>query len=181
MRLFVAIELPEDVKDYVISVSEKLSSFKELRFVKPEHMHLTLDFLGEIDDSELDSVKDKLKSIIFSTFTLKTMSFGFFPTAKKIRVLWLGLERNEYFIGLQQEIRNLFNHKDKFMPHITVARARDVIIRDAHKLNEAMNNIEYRNMEFKVEKFILFKSELMPEGPAHSKLEEYLSTNKTIA
>lgn len=174
MRLFIAVELPKEVKELVSGVAEQLKDF-DLRFVKPEHMHVTLDFLGEVDDKDLDSIKDKLNSVIFNKFTLKTLSFGFFPNAKHIRVVWLGLERNETFFKLQHDIRELFSHKEKFMPHITVARARDVIIRDAHKLNESMNSIKIDSITFEVEKFILFKSELTPQGAVHSIIEEYYS------
>ena len=135
MRLFIAIDLPLQVKDVVSRFEKELSMFK-LRFVKPEHMHITLTFLGDIED--VDAIKQRLGKIRFSPFKLKIYAYGFFPSTKKIRVIWIGLEHNEEFINLQHDIRELFDNKEKFMPHITIARAREIIIREAEQLNYAI-------------------------------------------
>jgi 2'-5' RNA ligase len=170
MRLFIAIELPKEVKDQVLGLDKHLQEFR-LRFVRPEHMHITLVFLGEVENDA--EIRSKLNTIRFKPFTLKTLGCGFFPTSKRIRVVWMGLERNDYFMKLQQDIRTVFNHKEKFMPHVTIARAREMIITNAHKLNEAMNKIEFKSIEFPVDKFMLYSSELTPQGPVHTVLQEY--------
>jgi RNA 2',3'-cyclic 3'-phosphodiesterase len=177
MRLFIAIELPDEIKSIVLQFEKELSEFKDLRYVRPEHMHLTLSFIGEIPDKDVDAIRDRLGKINFNQFTLKTAGFGFFPSNKKIRVVWLGLEKNETFFKLQHDIRELFDHKEKFMPHITIARARNIITKDADVLNEAMKKIKYQDVSFQVEKFLLFKSELTPQGPIHTVLEEYDSVS----
>jgi len=173
MRLFIAVELPQEVKDIVMKFENVLSNFKDLRFVHPDNMHLTLSFIGEVPDADADVIRHKLRNIRFNPFTLKTRKFGFFPSANKIRVVWIGLERNEDFFKLQHDIRELFDHKEKFMPHITIARARDVIIMDAHLIYDAAEKITYDELGFQVERFALFCSEPSPEGHVHKIIEEY--------
>jgi 2'-5' RNA ligase len=171
IRLFIAVELPQEVKDLALKIEKHLHAFKKLRFVRPEHMHITLAFLGERADVE--HIRKSLKKVRFKPFILKTKGFGFFPSNSRIRVVWLGLERNEDFFKLQHDIRGLFDYKEKFMPHITLARARDIIIKDAKQLEDAMKQVGHQELEFIIDRFYLFSSELTPEGPIHKAIEEY--------
>jgi RNA 2',3'-cyclic 3'-phosphodiesterase len=172
MRLFIAIRPPEEIIGLASMIGKGLTGFP-LRFVKPENMDITLAFLGEIDDKDLGSVRERLMSIRFGKLALKTKGYGFFPSEKRIRVIWIGLERNEDFFRLQHDIRKLFGHKEKFMPHITIARAKEIIINDAERLNDTLKKIGYDEIEFDIDRFYLFSSELTPEGPIHKVIEEY--------
>jgi len=160
MRLFIAIDLPQAVKDMVRAFEKELSIFKDLRFVRPEHMHITLSFFGEVADADVEALREKLHKIRFDPFTLKTLGYGFFPTSKRIRIVWIGLERNEEFFRLQESLRELYRQKEKFMPHITLARAKDIMIREIHQLNEEVKKVKYEEVTFPVDRFILYSSEL---------------------
>jgi 2'-5' RNA ligase len=176
MRLFIAIVPPQEIIDLASMIGNELSSLPDfnLRFVKSENMELTLTFLGEVDDKDVDAIRARLRKIRFDELFLRTKGYGFFPSEKRIRVVWIGLEKNDDFIKLQRDIRELFHHKDKFMPHITIARAKQIIIQDAEKLDNILNKIRYDEIEFKINKFYLFSSELKPEGPIHKVVEEYI-------
>ena len=178
MRLFVAIELPKELKDYAVEIGKHLHEFNHLqefnlRYVKPENMEITLAFLGEVEDKSIGSVIESLKAVRFHEFTLKTQGYGFFPSEKNIRVVWIGLEKNDGFMKLQHDIRDVFGHKDKFMPHITIARAKQLITKDAGELDMAMKRVKYQEIGFSIRKFALFSSELTPQGPIHTLIEEF--------
>lgn len=166
MRLFIAIPLPENV----LSIAREYHSllFKEYRPVKIDQVHLSIAFLGEKPESE--SIIRKLKSVRFNKFDLKTKGFGFFPSDKKIRVIWAGLEQNEYFMKLQHDIRENFNFKEKLMPHITIARARSIIIDNESHWKNILSKIKYDEADFIVDKFALYESVPSPTGYEHKEL-----------
>lgn len=85
MRLFIAIPLPEPVKEKASLLQEVLDK-KKFRLTKKEQMHLTMAFLGEIDEREISNIINKLEKVRFNPFNLRTKSFGFFPSTNKIRV-----------------------------------------------------------------------------------------------
>jgi 2'-5' RNA ligase len=170
MRLFIAIPIPEDVKKYLISIQEGFHGFP-LRFVKPEQMHLTIDFLGEIPDNKVDEIIKSLDNIRSSQFIIRLTSLGTFPTKEKIRVIWIGIEKDEEFIELQKGVRKIFNHRGKLMPHLTIARARE-IIKDK-RLSDKIKNNRIEPREFSVDRFILYKSEFQKDGVIHSIVKDF--------
>jgi len=177
MRLFIAIDLPDNIKDLASRFEKELSQFDVLRFVKHENMEMTLTFIGEVPDNDVDEIRRRLRKIKFDKFMLKTSGFGFFPSNKRIRVLWLGLEKNDMFFKLQHDIRDLFGHKEKFMPHITIARARKIIIGEANKLDDRIKGVSHEEISFEVNNFRLYSSILKSQGPMHEMLEEYPCNN----
>lgn len=174
MRLFIAIPIPEEVKDYIISMQKEFySEFDKfsLRFVKKEHMHITIDFLGEIPDDKIGSIVSELKEIRFNLIKIKLSSLGSFPSKDTVRVIWIGIEENEEFIRLQKGIREIFNHRDKLMPHLTIARAKS-IIKD-RRLSDKINSFKIESKEFDVDKFILYRSDFQKDDVVHTILEEF--------
>lgn len=171
MRLFIAIPLPEDIKQKALEMQGLLDK-KLFRLAKVEQIHLTIAFLGEMPEAE--SIVRKLERIRFQKFSLKTKGYGFFPSINKIRVVWIGLEENNEFIKLQHDIRNVFNFKEKLMPHITIARARTIIIDKENHWNKILSKIGNDDQEFIVDRFILFESVAESEGHVHKILREFI-------
>lgn len=176
MRAFIAIPLPEEVKDNALLLQEVLDK-KTFRLVKRDNLEMTIAFLGEIDEKEIPKIINKLEKIRFDEFKLKTNSIGFFPSENKIRVVWIGLEKNEEFMRLQHDIRALFDFKEKLMPHITIARARELIVDKENHWKKKLSALEHDEIEFTVDRFILFESVPGPEGHVHKVLSEFLSHN----
>jgi len=175
MRLFIAVQIPDNIKEKAIDIASSLKGFDGIRLVRPEHMHLTLAFLGERDDAE--KIIYELERIRFNPFTLTTKGFGFFPSKDRIRVIWMGLEKSEEFFSLQRKIRTLLKHKEKFMPHITLARSREIIIGNAQLIQTALKKCigenSFHEQSFRVEGFRLFSSELTPAGPIHTIIKSF--------
>jgi 2'-5' RNA ligase len=170
MRLFIAIPIPENVKKYIASVQDEFHKFP-LRFVRPEQIHITIDFLGEIPDNKVEDIVQNLDKIRSERFSLRLTSLGSFPSKEKIRVVWIAIDKNDKFIGLQEEIRKTLNHKGKLMPHLTIARARELI--NNKEISDRINNFETIPQEFPVKEFILFRSEPTSQGYVHSIVKEF--------
>jgi 2'-5' RNA ligase len=169
MRLFVAIDVPEKVKEHLVFLQRSLSNHA-LRFVHPKSMHMTLYFFGDVPHERL--IVEKLKSIAFSPFTLKLSGTGFFPHEKDPKVIWVGLEEQNNIIALQQRISELFEPKKDFKPHLTLARTGTKRF-DSTLLRANVTNLEVKLLSFKVSSFKLYRSTLTSLGPVYEVLETY--------
>jgi len=173
MRLFIAFDVSEEVKDYLIDLQKHLPEDSKINLVK--EFHLTLKFLGDVDDDKVDTIKALLSNINFTQFTAKTAGIGVFPDEKMIRVVWIGLEPKDNIVALQKEIENslsdLFPKDTRFHPHLTLARVK--FVKDKKDFLEKLKKIPAKEFEFSVKSFKLIKSELTPEGPVYEDVAEF--------
>lgn len=167
MRLFIAIPLPDEIKNEAGRLHQVLDK-GIFRLTKPEQMHITLAFLGETDASQIANIRNKLSLIKFREFELQTSGSGFFPSGNKIRVIWIGLKVNDEFMRLQQQIREIFGFKEKLMPHITIARAKRPLIGPL-----ALPDV--RDHTFAVDYFILYESVPGAGGYTYKEMARYHS------
>jgi len=176
MRTFVSINIPEKVKKEIEKIQDKLPEFygKKTEF---ENLHLTLKFLGEIDEKKVELVKKKLKEIKFEKFETEIDSLGFFDNRKSKKyqqkiIIWLHMKDCE---GLQKEIdeklKDLFKPEERFMSHLTIARVKSV--KDKRKFLEELKKIKIPALKFNVDCFYLMKSELDTKGSKYSVVEKY--------
>ncbi|HEV3410315.1 MAG TPA: RNA 2',3'-cyclic phosphodiesterase, partial [Chthoniobacterales bacterium] len=129
-RLFVAIDLPPSVTELLVSLNPHLPG---ARWLKPEQMHLTLSFLGNVGPVAEDELRDRLSAIRFTRFFMPVSSVGAFPAKGRPRVLWAGVGKGHPQLfhlhkrvqeaalgaGLEPDLR-------AWHPHITLARCRDI-------------------------------------------------------
>ena len=170
MRLFIAIDL--DNKEYFKEIQDKIDS--ENAKIKPVlAFHLTLKFLGEVDESKTNEIKDILNKIEFESFSVKTTKIGVFPDMNFIRVVWVGLGPEDKIIELQKKVdeglKDMFNVEKDFKPHLTLARVK--FIKDKEKFVDSLKKIKVDPKEFKVDKIKLIKSILTPEGPVYEEIK----------
>jgi 2'-5' RNA ligase len=182
MRTFIAIELPEAVKTSLGALVDRLrGAGVRVSWVKPESMHLTLRFLGDIDAEHVDQLRailhDAYKGIV--PFTLSVRETGAFPNPRRPSVIWVGVEPLEgglatvqmaaesaaRAIGLPPEDR-------PFHPHLTLAR-----IKDSGTAGPLMACFEQERGfdagDFAVGSVSLFSSQLTPHGPIHRCEQEF--------
>ncbi len=177
MRLFIAFEIPEQVKDYVIGVEEKLKNRQDnITWVKKENMHLTLKFLGEVADSKVEAIKEALGSMKFEPFEASLSDIGAFPDFSYMRVLWIGLEPHDKINAVQQQVEEkmkavAFPRDDRFHPHFTMARVK--FIKHKAELMEKLKKIQIEKLSFNVSRIKLIKSTLTPKGPVYEILGEF--------
>ncbi len=176
MRLFLAIELPNEVKGYLFSIKEKFNqNIAKINWVAKKNLHLTLKFLNEVDEKLLNDVIEELKKIKFNKFNLELDKLSGFPNENYVRVLWVGLSNFNKVIELQQSIEeSLIKYftKDKdFSCHITLGRVK--FIKDKKNFNSIINNIKIDNMKFLVDSFSLIKSDLSKDSPKYTLIQNF--------
>lgn len=174
MRIFIAIESPESFNNYFKELQNTIKNDIKATFTKS--FHLTLKFLGEIEEIKVEKIKALLKKIKFSSFNLSLSNIGVFPNENYIRVVWIGLNPVDKIITLQQKIDTTlsdldFKKEKKFHPHITLARIKH--IKDKREFIERLKKIKIKKLDFTLNKFKLIKSTITPEGPIYEDLGNY--------
>ncbi len=163
MRAFIAIEVP-----YFKSI-EKLQSAIEGKFkaVEPENIHLTLKFLGEIREGDVDKIASFVGSCKPEKFTMRLKGIGFFPNENYIKVVWIGVEDGKIVSDVMKCIDSRlttmgFKKERSYVPHITVARVKGRI--DMDKL-QPFKNMVFGDVD--VDKIKIKKSTLTQDGPIY--------------
>src|SRR3989344_6502305 len=127
MRLFIAIDF--DDKSYFKEMQDQIPT-DTAKLNLTGSYHLTLKFLGEVEDNKADMIKERLGKIKVEPFSVSTGKVGFFPSESHINVIWVGFKDNNKIIHLQEQVENslmdLFKKEDRFHPHITLARVKFV-------------------------------------------------------
>ena len=175
MRLFIAIELPAELDEKINEVKKKLDT-GSAKITLTKDNHLTLKFLGEVEDDKVDALKEALKKVEFGSYKTKLDKTGVFPNENNIRVIWIGVKPEKETIELKKKIDDALkelNFKDDFeyKPHITLARVK--FVKDKEKLKQLLGKLEFEDSEFEVKEFKLIKSELTPDGPEYTNLEAF--------
>lgn len=174
-RLFISIDLPDTVKDRLVSISCGLPG---ARWIDPAQFHLTLRFIGEVDGSAFLDIREALTAVSMESFALRLSGIGFFPPRKKPTVIWVGLEASEQLMQLHRRVNSVLREVGleaegrKFAPHITLARLKNT------PTNRVVGFLEhhgqYYSEPFKVDRFILYSSILSSKGARHTPEEDYL-------
>lgn len=174
MRLFLAIDLPKDLKEYIFNFESKIKEAK-ITWVSKKNLHLTLKFFGDVKESDIPNIKEKIRLIKHKPFKVVLTNIGFFPNLKNPEVIWIGLEPEMEIIQLQQvidsEFLNKFNSDQKFQAHITLGRIKS--IRRREDFFNSVNNINIENKEFEINSIQLIKSELTKNGPIYETLDSF--------
>ena len=180
LRLFVAIAIPETVRNELIAVQRELKplALGDVRWTNAEQLHLTLKFLGNVLASSVEAVKQSLAAACAATapFHLRAEGIGFFPNERQPRVVWVGFGSGENELtDLQMRIeRRLapFAEKpgaEKFLAHATLGRFQKY---RRHKtemlLPRARALANHAFGEWRVEEIGLFRSELSPDEARHT-------------
>ncbi|HIH17359.1 MAG TPA: RNA 2',3'-cyclic phosphodiesterase [Nanoarchaeota archaeon] len=168
VRCFIAIEIPGECRQELISAQEKLKKAPGLRanFVEGGNFHLTLRFLGELSESQIRKIKEIASKIKLRRFKAHFGKVGVFPSASFVRVIWMSLEPSEEAKRLARRINDYLGTIDeKFKSHVTLARVKEVINQRA--LEKALESIHVPEKEFEIKEFKLKKSTLTPKGPVY--------------
>jgi 2'-5' RNA ligase len=184
MRTFIAIELPREIKDALGKLQARLkASGADVKWVKPENIHLTLKFLGETDEEKTAEIKNILADTAqnFKTFLIRPYSLGAFPKIQSPRVIWIGIDKGDSetksIAGrLEERLAAIGIPKEErpFSSHITIGRVRSFLNRDKliRELKNLGGKIEANPQEFPVTRLALFESTLTPQGPIYKPLQE---------
>ncbi len=188
LRLFIAIALPETVRKEIGEAAKKSMVPKSgVRWIKPDHFHVTLHFLGDQGDHVLPVLFKLLESAaaVTSVFPLAFGGLGAFPNLKKPRVLFVPVTRGmEDLIQLTQKISEslkkagILAAENEFYGHVTLGRVK--ILKGISKTVQSLQtNIPARLAVTRATGITLFKSELTPEGSNYQVLKEFPFQLKT--
>ena len=131
LRSFIAIELSETLKNELTGLQLKLKKCgADVRWIKPENIHLTLKFLGDIEEQIVENIVKTIKGTCkeFKPFSIDIKGTGLFPNPRSPRVLWVGVNGSEDVIRFQGEIKDRMSalgfkrEKRRFIPHLTLGR-----------------------------------------------------------
>ena len=192
MRLFVALDIDESVRQRIALFTEGVSGFApDARWVKSESLHLTLKFIGEQSESQMNQIKGALETVRAGAIEIRFYGCGFFPTAKSSRVFWVGMESNLQLAALaasvDEKMAGLGIPKEDraFSPHLTLARGSGASGSPRHRKEDGPNRI-FQNLQEKLaalpapefgtmtaRAFFLFQSQLSPKGSKYTKLAQF--------
>ncbi len=179
-RLFIAIEFPQKLRQYFYNIIISMSNKNhEIRAIVPDNIHLTLKFLGNTNISRISKIARAISSVSasFPKFSFNTGDrIEAFPGLKSARIIFVPVEEGsekiiQFYGKLEDSLSKVKIRKEprKFIPHLTVARIRNMI-----DLREEINNIDIapqKNIE--CTHLTLFESVLKQSGSEYKVLEEF--------
>ena len=180
MRLFVAFDLPDDVRRALGDLIARLKpECRGARWVRPEGLHLTLKFIGEMSPQKLDPIQSALGTVQSDQpVEMHFRGLGFFPNERRPRVIWCGLEASPNLARLAADVDRALKplgippETRAYVPHLTLARFNshdglENIVRAAGEL-KSYDFGSSRNSEF-----YLYESFLKPSGAEYKRLATF--------
>jgi len=182
MRLFVSVDLPDDLADPVATLQSAFEGASGLNFTDPGQAHVTVKFLGETDRSRLDEVIEAVGAGVeragVEPFDVQYGGLGVFPSVDYISVVWLGVENGggeltRLHEGIEAETTAIgFDPADhEFTPHVTLARMDHAGGKEL--VQELVRERDPTVGRTRVEAVCLTESERTPDGPVYSTVERF--------
>lgn len=176
MRTFLAVEIPEQVRKEVDRfINKEKNTRLPIKWIKVDNLHITLKFLGEIDEKKRQEILSVLEEISKSkpSFQMDLEGVGCFPHLKNPRVLWIGVHQgNEVLIDIANELEEGlspfgFKMEKRFHGHLTIGRVKKFC-----KVDDILAR-SFKSEIFSAGAITLFKSTLTPQGPIYEALEKF--------
>jgi 2'-5' RNA ligase len=180
VRLFVALEIPANVRENLAEFVKPLRALgPQPRWVRPENLHVTLKFIGEVLTEKLDAIRGALAAVRSDrAVTIDFRGLGFFPNEKSPRVFWAGMNASPNLKTLASDIENAMQklgipgEQRPFLPHLTLARFQSP--RLPEKLRAAIQENAPREFgSLRFSQFHLIESKLKPSGAEYTTLESF--------
>jgi 2'-5' RNA ligase len=193
-RLFIAIELPNDVREMLhqtLQTVRKAIPEKAVRWVPPENLHLTLKFLGDVPQKQVADLTNSLRYVVadHAPFHFEIKGVGCFPNLAKPRVIWLGLDdAHDELHALRDAVERIIapmgfpTERRAFNPHLTIGRVRrDASKSQLTKIGQGIKGLRVGKIaEWPCSGVSLMKSDLQPSGAVYTCLaHEALPTPTT--
>lgn len=173
-RGFIAIDIPTFSK--LLEFENKIrNTGADIKLVEPKNIHITLKFLGDMSEGQIDKIQDVIKESVkgIEPFEIKFSDTGVFPNQDYMKVIWIGIQNTDPIIkianSINEKITMMGFKKDKrpFSAHLTIGRVKTA--KNKEKIKQVLK--KYQKMDFfsyNVESIKLKKSVLTPNGPIYS-------------
>lgn len=174
IRLFVGIQIPAELRQRMAMLATPIDG---ARWVPEENLHITVRFIGDIPEDVAEDLAAALHGVKAPAFQVAIAGAGHFETRKRVRALWLDIERNEALQALHDRVdgtlvrSGLAPEGRRYKPHVTLARlkeARPATVRDWLAANGM-----FRAVPFLADKFVLFSSHLGRKGSIYTPEMEF--------
>ncbi|MCI0700248.1 MAG: RNA 2',3'-cyclic phosphodiesterase [Planctomycetia bacterium] len=179
-RTFIAVAISEDIRASTVALQKELAKTgSTVKWVEAENLHVSLLFLGEVDDRELHAVCKAVREVAAGEppFALRVSGVGAFPNARRPKVVWAGVtegaeELQRLYLALEEKLLDLGCYRKEergYTPHLTLGRVKDAEdgFALATELTKRMNWTGGRTM---VEEVLIFSSGLQRDGPVYTVL-----------
>ena len=177
-RTFIAVEIGAEIRAGAVSLQESLAKAgAQVKWTTPETMHITLLFLGEVDDRELHSICRAVKEVAASEppFPLRVSGVGAFPTPRRPKILWAGItdgadELRRLYDKLEAKLLDLGCYRKEergYTPHLTLGRVK----READEFTlarELPKLLSWDGGRTMIEEVLVFSSMLQRHGPEYT-------------
>ncbi len=183
MRTFIALTLPEQIRSRLALLQAELKETEtDVKWTAPENIHLTLKFIGEIDEKTLDRIILALEKFIpeKKSYYARVSALDVFPKIHSPRIIWIGLgegdkESRDIAEEIEEKLSDTGISKEEraFTSHITIGRVRSGRNKERllRKINE-INSLENEDLRFLVDRVTVYKSTLTPKGPVYEAIKE---------
>lgn len=176
-RVFIALELTPEIQGQLGQIQEELQkSAADVKWVRPQGIHLTLRFLGNVSLELIEEIKNVVGQLVkaHQGFEMKITELGAFPKVEHPRVIWVSVEEKGQVAKLVQDLEERLIHlgflreKRPFKPHLTLGRVRSAHNRE--QLKKLLRSITFPQKSMQAESVCLFKSTLTPQGAIYQPL-----------
>lgn len=175
MRCFICIDFDDPVVKEIARIQEVLENKKfNGKMTELENLHLTLKFIGEVDDKKVEEIRKRLREIKFKEMELKLGEIGTFSYMGMPKIVWVKVNGEDIWVlqkYIDDKLKDLFKDGEKFMSHLTIARIK--YVNGKKEFREYISNMGIKEIKFKVNSFKLKKSDLKPLGPVYETIEEF--------
>ena len=178
VRTFIAVELTDSVREQISRLEQPLrKEGTKVGWVKPENLHLTLKFLGNIQAPCIDDVVEATQEAVqgIKPFILSFSGLGVFPNLKRARVIWIGVAEGSDSLGkiqrgLEERLfqRGFTREEREFSPHLTIGRVKSQ--RGIGGLVSKLEKTEFESEKMQVEQVVVMRSDLRPTGAVYTPL-----------
>lgn len=182
VRTFVAIRISQELKAACQTLISQVKNLPgQVKWVKPESLHITLKFLGNVERSRIEQIKAALAEPLKkeTVFQLQSTTIGGFPSLERPRVIWLGIDGKglEQLLRLQKQVENAlrplgFEPENRpFTPHLTLGR-----VKAPYNLKQIVVTLQqhaFSPIEFPVNEVLLMRSELHRDGARYFPLAQF--------
>ncbi|MFN4200503.1 RNA 2',3'-cyclic phosphodiesterase [Fervidobacterium riparium] len=173
MRTFIAVDVNQEIREIATDVIDRLVGLGfKAAWTKPENLHLTLFFLGEMDEKAVESMALSLNKRLqgFPSFSTNLVDFGYFKFKQSPRVLFLKLEPTKslqrMYLEMKSELTKCkvkYDDQGNFVPHVTLGRVKEY----PNNWEELVKEIQVPKVSLVIDGITIYSSTLTPQGPIY--------------
>ena len=189
-RLFVAVDISEEARRRAADHIDKMRALVDgvrVGWERAEKLHVTLKFLGKVDEADVAHVSDTTASVAagFAPFRIALAGTGVFPRLKQPRVLWLGINEERVLPKIAADLESRLSvlgfevEERPFSPHLTIGRIREQ--QKAKRLAEAHLQSRFEPVEFTVTELVVYESILRPNGSVYGVVSKHPISSPDIS